>query len=112
LGAEVPGRLTGRFRHGGGWARSAFGIAAGAVLAAGLGFWAGPWCNVVEEDGARLGLLVAIAVTMGAAVSEAVMQDLAPSAPAGRVGRWAFLDRATPAVYAAPVFFHYMNHFV
>lgn len=111
LAAELPGRLTGRFRQGGGWARSAFGVAAGVVLAATLGFWAGPWCGMVEEDGARAGMLVAIAVNMGALVSEAVMHDLSPGAPAGRVGRWAFLDRAIPAVYAAPVFFHYLNHF-
>lgn len=111
LAAELPGRLTGRFRQGGGWARSTFGVVAGAVLAAAVGFWAGPWCGLVEEDGARAGLLVAIAVTMGALVSEAVMHDLSPGAPAGRVGRWAFLDRAIPAVYAAPVFFHYLNHF-
>jgi phosphatidate cytidylyltransferase len=111
LAAELPGRLTGRFRQGGGWARSVFGIAAGAVMAASLGFWAGPWCGLVEEDGARVGVLVAVAVTMGALVSEAVMFDLSPSAPAVRVGRWAFLDRAIPAVYAAPVFFHYLNYF-
>jgi predicted CDP-diglyceride synthetase/phosphatidate cytidylyltransferase len=111
LAAELPGRLTGRFRQGGGWARSALGVVAGVVLAAALGFWAGPWCGLVEEDGARAGLLVAIAVAMGALVSEAVMHDLAHGAPAGRVGRWAFLDRAIPAVYAAPVFFHYLNHF-
>jgi phosphatidate cytidylyltransferase len=111
LAAELPGRLTGRFRQGGGWARSVFGIAAGAVMAAALGFWAGPWCGLVEEDGARVGMLVAVAVTMGALVSEAVMFDLSPNAPATRVGRWAFLDRAIPAVYAAPVFFHYLNYF-
>lgn len=109
LAAELPGRLSGRFRQGGGWARSTFGIAAGAVLAAAVGFWAAPWCGLVEEDGARAGLLVTVAVTMGALVSEAVMRDLKPGA--SRVGRWAFLDRAIPAVYAAPVFFHYLNHF-
>ncbi len=110
LAAELPGRLTGRFRQGGGRA-SSFGVAAGALLAAAAGFWAGPWCGVVEEDGARAGLLVAVAVTMGALVSEAVMRDLTPTAAAGRIGRWAFLDRAIPAVYAAPVFFHYLSHF-
>jgi predicted CDP-diglyceride synthetase/phosphatidate cytidylyltransferase len=104
-------RMTGRFRQGGGWARSTFGVVAGAVLAALIGFWAGPWCGVVEEDGARAGLLVAVGVTMGALVSEAVMRDLSTGASGGRVGRWRFLDRAIPAVYAAPVFFHYLNHF-
>jgi predicted CDP-diglyceride synthetase/phosphatidate cytidylyltransferase len=111
LAAELPGRVTGRFRQGGGWARSTFGVAAGAVIAAAAGFWVGPWCGVVEEDGARVGLLVAVAVAMGALVSEAVMRDLTPLASGGRVGRWAFLDRAIPAVYAAPVFYHYLNLF-
>jgi predicted CDP-diglyceride synthetase/phosphatidate cytidylyltransferase len=111
LAAELPGRLTGRVRPGGGWARSSFGVVAGAVLAAAVGFWAGPWCGVVEEDGARAGLLVALGVTMGALVCKAVIRDLAPATSAGRGGRWTILDRAIPAVYAAPVFFHYLNHF-
>lgn len=111
LAAELPGRLTGRPRQGGGWARSAFGIIAGAVAAVSLGMLLGPWCGLVEEDGGRAGLLVAIAVTMGALVSDAVMRDLSPGSTGARVGRWAFLDRAIPAVYAAPVFFHYLNHF-
>jgi predicted CDP-diglyceride synthetase/phosphatidate cytidylyltransferase len=111
LAAELPGRLTGRFRLGGGWARTATGVVGGAVVAAALGYWVGPWCGIIEEDGARAGLLVAIAATMGALVSEAVMHDVSPGAPAGRVGRWAFLDRAIPPLYAAPVFFHYLNHF-
>jgi predicted CDP-diglyceride synthetase/phosphatidate cytidylyltransferase len=110
LAADLPGRLTGRPRQGGGWGRSASGMAAGWALAAALGFWAAPLCGVVEEDGARAGLLVAVAVSMGSLVSEAVMRDLS-GATGTRVGRWAFLDRATPAVYAAPVFFHYLNHF-
>jgi len=111
LAAELPGRLTGRFRQGGGFARSIFGVAAGALLAGAIGFLAGPWCGIVEEDGGRVGLLVALAVAMGSLVSEAIMQDLAPSPSGVRVGRWAFLDRAIPALYAAPVFFHYLNHF-
>ena len=87
-------------------------MAVGAILASAAGFWAGPWCGIVEEDGARAGALVALAVTMGALVSEALMRDLSQVAAAARVGRWAFLDRAIPAVYAAPVFFHYLSHFV
>jgi predicted CDP-diglyceride synthetase/phosphatidate cytidylyltransferase len=111
LAAELPGRLTGRFRQGGGWVRSSFGVVAGGILAAGVGFWAGPWCGLEEEDGARAGLLVTFAVTMGALVAEAVIRDLSPASTPARTGRWAFLDRAIPAVYAAPVFFHYLNHF-
>ena len=111
LAAEVPGRLIGRSRQGGGWARSAFGIIVGTIAAVALGMLLAPWCGVVQEDGGRAGLLVAIAVTMGALVSDAVMRDLSPGSTGTRVGRWAFLDRAIPAVYAAPVFFHYLNHF-
>jgi len=111
LAAELPGRLTGRFRLGGGRTRSAMGVIGGVVLAAAVGYWAGPWCDLGQEDAARAGLLVAVAVTLGALVSEAIMRDLAPAPSAGRTGRWAFLDRTIPAVYAAPVFFHYLNHF-
>ena len=111
LAAELPGRLTGRFRLGGGRTRSAIGVTGGAVLAVVAGYWAGPWCGLGQEDAARAGLLVAVAVTLGALVSEAIMRDLSPAPSAGRTGRWAFLDRTIPAVYAAPVFFHYLNHF-
>ena len=107
IAAELPARLTGRA----GRARSATGILAGMALAATIGFWAGSWCGLGEEDGARVGLLVAIAATLGAMVSRAVMRDLSPAPSTGRTGRWAFLDRAIPAVYAAPVFFHYLNLF-
>ena len=44
--------------------RPALGVAAAAVLATAVGFWAGPKCGLVEEDGGRAGLLVAVAVTM------------------------------------------------
>ena len=64
-----------------------------------------------QEDGARAGFLVALAVTMGALVTTALMQELARGSSTARVGRVGLLDRAIPAVYAAPVFFHYLNHF-
>ncbi|MCP3983254.1 MAG: hypothetical protein GY723_02640 [bacterium] len=113
LAAELPQRLMGRWRPGNnnGRAKAAIGVAMGAVLAAGLGFRFGPWCGIVEEDGARAGLLVAIAVTMGAMVAEAALRDLGVGAPATRIGRGALLDRAIPVLYAAPVFFHYLNYF-
>jgi len=111
LAAELPARLTGRFRLGGGRARTAIGVASGAVLAVAAGYWAGPWCGLAPEDAARAGLLVAVAVTLGAWVSEAIMRDLSPASSAGRTGRWALLDRTIPAVYAAPVYFHYLNLF-
>ena len=111
LAAELPGRLTGRFRLGGGRTRTAIGVTGGAILAVAAGYWAGPWCGLGQQDAARAGFLVAVAVTLGALVSEAIMRDLSPAPSAGRTGRWAFLDRTIPAVYAAPVFFHYLNHF-
>ena len=38
------------------------------------------------------------------------LRDIGQGATANRL-RTALLDRAFPAVYAAPVFFHYLNHF-
>jgi predicted CDP-diglyceride synthetase/phosphatidate cytidylyltransferase len=111
LGSELPQRLLGRFRPDSGWLNPVLGIGTSAILAMGLGFWLGPWCGLVEEDGMRAGLLVVIAVTLGARVSRAVAEDLALTAPSARLGRGAFLNRLVPAVYAAPVFFHYLNHF-
>ena len=77
-----------------------------------MGFWLGPRSGLVEEDAARAGFLVGLAVTLGALVSNGLAQGLAMSTSASTVGRGAFLNRTVPAVYAAPVFFHYLNHFV
>lgn len=112
IAAELPQRLAGRFRQGWGWFRPMLGALGGALLASTVGFWAGPMCGLVEEDGARAGLLVAIAVTLGALVASAVARDLARASSTARISRGDSLDRAIPAVYAAPVFFHYLNHFV
>lgn len=111
LGAELPQRLAGRFGHESGLLRSTIGLVGGVVLATGFGYWLGPSCGLVEEDSARAGLLVALAVTLGSLLTGAVMRNLELGAAATRVGRGAFLDRAIPAVYAAPVFFHYLVHF-
>ena len=112
LGAELPQRLAGRFRPGSGWLNPLLGILAGALLAVTLGFWLGPWCGLVEGEGARAGFLVLFAVTLGAQVSEAVAVEISPSPSSHRIGRGAFMNRMVPAVYAAPVFFHYLHHFV
>lgn len=111
LGAELPQRLFGRFRPGSGWLRPTIGVLTGALLAVALGFWLGPWCGLVEEDGGRAGLLVLLAATLGAQVSEAVAVELSPSTSSHRIGRGALLNRMVPAVYAAPVYFHYLHHF-
>jgi predicted CDP-diglyceride synthetase/phosphatidate cytidylyltransferase len=111
LASELPQRLAGRFRPGPGWVSSALGLVASIILAGALGFLLGPLCGLVEEDGGRAGMLVALAVTLGAQVSNAVAQDLSLSMASSSFGRGAFFSRMVPAVYAAPVFFHYLNSF-
>ena len=112
LSAELPQRLAGRLSRGPGWWRPALGVTVSVVLAVGAGWWFGPWCGLIEEDGARAGFLVAAAVTMGGLVSNAVAQDLELSSSSSLFGRGVFLNRTVPTVYAVPVFFHYLNHFV
>ncbi len=110
LAAELPQRAIGRRRNDR-WVASAIGPACGVLLATVTGFIAGPWGGMVEEDSARAGFLVAIAVTLGGWIVDAVLRDLGLGSAEVRVGRAAVLDRAIPAVVAAPVFFHYWNHF-
>jgi predicted CDP-diglyceride synthetase/phosphatidate cytidylyltransferase len=110
LSAELPRRMSGGFGSKSGWVRPVSGIVFGILLAAGIGFWLGPRCGLVEEDAARAGFLVGCAVNLGASVSKAVAKDLELSMST-ILGRGALLDRLVPAVYAAPVFFHYLNHF-
>jgi predicted CDP-diglyceride synthetase/phosphatidate cytidylyltransferase len=111
LTTELPQRLFGRFRGGAGRLKPTLGIIFSILLAIQVGLWIGPLCGLVEEDGGRAGGLVAIAVTLGAAVGGAVAQDLAQTTASTRYGGGAFLNRMVPAVYAAPVFYHYMSHF-
>lgn len=111
LSAELPQRLAGRFRPGSGWLQPALGAAAGLILASAAGYALGPECGLGEEDAARAGGLVALATTLGAVVAEAVARDLSLTTSSSAFGRGAFLNRTVPVVYAAPVFFHYLNHF-
>jgi len=112
LGAETPQRLAGRFRGGSRWwLQPTIGVPISLLLAVCLGWFLGPWAGLDKEDGARAGLLVVIAVTMGALVNRALGEDLSLTQPSARRGRGALLDRIMPAAYAAPVFFHYLNHF-
>jgi predicted CDP-diglyceride synthetase/phosphatidate cytidylyltransferase len=76
-----------------------------------LGWWLGPTCGLVDDDAARAGLLVFAAVNLGALVSGAVSRDLELTAPSSRMGRGGLLNRMAPTVYAAPVYFHYLNYF-
>lgn len=110
LAAELPQRLAGRAGPGAGWGKPIAGIVAAIVLVVLLGFWIGPWCGVEQEDAARAGVLVVVGVTMGTLVTGAMLRDLTLSAQA-RHGRGVFLERIVPPIYAAPFFFHYLNHF-
>jgi predicted CDP-diglyceride synthetase/phosphatidate cytidylyltransferase len=112
LGTELSQRLVGRFRPGEGRLRPSLGILASLLVAGVLGFMLGPTCGLSDEDGGRAGVLVALAVSFGAVVSDAVARDLELSSSNARLGRGAILDRMIPAVYAAPVFYHYLDHFV
>ena len=111
IAAELPQRLAGRFRSGASWWRPAFGVLVGLLCATALGWWFGPSCGLVDDDGARAGALVTIAATLGARVSVAVSEDLELTSPSARMGRGGLINRMVPAVYAAPVYFHYLNYF-
>lgn len=108
LAAELPQRLM---RHSDTLRTFAFSVVAGLLLAGAAGYLLGPSCQLVEEDAARAGVLVAVAVTLGTRVSVAVMRDLSLSSSSARFGRGASLNYIIPAVYAAPVYFHYLNTF-
>ncbi len=112
LAAELPQRIAGRFRLGAPVLRPAAGVAVALALCAAVGWWLGTPGAMTPLHGSIAGLLVAVAVTAGALVAEAVSQDLGLAASAGRMGRGAFLDRSIPALYAAPLYFHYLKYFV
>jgi len=111
LAAELPRRLAGDFAYDSRWWKPISGVLISLPLVIGLGLWLGPLCGMVDDDGARAGVLVLVAVTVGALVSTAVNADLELRPSATRIGRAALLARLVPAVYAAPVFFYYLHHF-
>lgn len=110
LSAELPQRLAGRTRLGENIGRPLIGMLSGIGLAAGMGAALGPLAGLGRTQGSVAGVLVAAGVSAGALVADAVAQDLALGTLAARVGRGAFLDRTMPAVYSAPLYFHYLNH--
>jgi predicted CDP-diglyceride synthetase/phosphatidate cytidylyltransferase len=103
LAAELPQRLLGR---------SIVGVAVGAAAAVLAGTGVGPSAMLDARTAAIAGLLAALGTAVGAFLAEAVSSDLKLGVPASRVGRGALLDRAFPAVYAAPGFFHYVSYVV
>ncbi len=112
IAAELPQRLIGRFRPGESRVRPVLGMAVSLLVAGAAGYALGPAAGLGDEDAARAGVLVALAVTAGSVVVAAVARDLEMSSSTARLGRGALLDRTIPAVYAAPVFYHYLSHFV
>lgn len=105
--AELPQRLTGRPRPGG-ILSPALGIVIAFGLCAGAGYWLGPLAALERVQGLLGGVLVAAVVTAGAILADATGEDLGIDSAAKRFGRGAFLDRAIPALYAAPVYFFYV----
>lgn len=109
--AELPRRIAGDFAPEKSWMPPTIGVLVSVPLVIAAGFWLGPECGLGQEDAARAGFLVLVAVTMGARVAVAVAVDLALRASSTLVGRGGTLSRVVPAVYAIPVYFHYLNHF-
>jgi phosphatidate cytidylyltransferase len=110
LASDLPQRVAGRVRAGEPLARPLLGIPVSAALTCGVAAWLAPGLGIEMRHGIALGLLVVASVTAGRTVTEAVSQDLSLASAAARVGRGALLDRTMPAVYAAPLFFHYLNY--
>ncbi len=111
IATEAVERVIGRFEPGQSRPRQVATVLIGTVVAGAIGFLLGPGCGLVEEDGARAGLLTGLAVSCGAFVWHKVAIDLEIRSSTSRLGRGGILDRAIPAVYAAPVFYHYLAHF-
>lgn len=111
LASELPQRLAGRLHPGTPWARPLAGVLVGMTLATVLGYVLSPLAGLASDHGGGVGWLVSLAVTLGAQVSEAVATDLELTSSAAVIGRGATMTRMVPAVYAAPVFFHYITYF-
>lgn len=111
IGVESVERLVGRFEPGHSKLRQWLTALLGAFIGGAIGFLLGPGCGLVEEDGGRVGILTGLAVSCGAFVWHKVAIDLEIRSSTSRIGRGGLLDRAIPAVYAAPVFYHYLAHF-
>lgn len=107
--ADLPQRLSGRIRPGGERVRPFLGVAASAAIAAAVGATLAPLASTASLHGAVAGALVALAIAGGSLVSDAVGQDLLRTQSDALLGRAAFLDRTLPAIYAAPIFYHYLR---
>jgi phosphatidate cytidylyltransferase len=107
--ADLPQRLTGRLRPGGERVRPFLGVMASVAVAAVVGAALAPLATTASLHGGVAGSLVALAMAGGSLVSDAVGQDLLRTQSDALLGRAAFLDRTLPAIYAAPIFYHYLR---
>jgi len=107
--ADLPSRLTGRIRPGGERVRPFLGVVASVAIAAAVGAILAPLSGAASLHGGVAGALVALAMAGGSLVSDAVAQDLLRTQSDAMLGRAAFLDRTLPAIYAAPIFYHYLR---
>jgi phosphatidate cytidylyltransferase len=107
--ADLPQRLTGRLRPGGERVRPFLGVMASVAVAAVVGAALAPLAATASLHGGVAGSLVALAMAGGSLVSDAVGQDLLRTQSDALLGRAAFLDRTLPAIYAAPIFYHYLR---
>jgi len=107
--ADLCQRLSGRMRPGEELGRPVLGVVAGAAAAAAAGAWLAPLASATPAHGAVAGALIALATAGGSLVSDAVAHDLMRTQSDAILGRAAFLDRTFPAIYAAPVFYHYLQ---
>jgi phosphatidate cytidylyltransferase len=107
--ADLPQRITGRIRPGEERVRPFLGVVVSAVLAAAVGATLAPMASIAPLHGGVAGALIALAMAGGSLVSDAVAQDLLRTQSDAVLGRAAFLDRTLPAIYAAPIFYHYLR---
>jgi phosphatidate cytidylyltransferase len=107
--ADLPQRLTGRIRPGDERVRPFVGVVASVAIASATGALLAPLAATAPLHGGVAGALVALAMAGGSLVSDAVAQDLLRTQSDAMLGRAAFLDRTLPAIYAAPIFYHYLR---
>jgi len=107
--ADLTQRLTGRMRPGGERLGPFLGLLASVLVAGAVGGALAPLAGTASLHGGVAGCLVALAMAGGSLVSDAVAQDLSRTPSDAMVGRAAFLDRTLPAIYAAPIFYHYLR---
>jgi phosphatidate cytidylyltransferase len=107
--ADLPQRLSGRLRPGGERVRPVLGVVVSVVVAAAVGATLAPYAATASIHGGVAGGLIALAMAGGSLVSDAVAQDLLRTQSDAMLGRAAFLDRTLPAIYAAPIFYHYLR---